>query len=260
MEEGRRPLGMEERMLKIYAATSWRNPHHDEIVALLRGAGHQVYDFRHPNVEGPIGAPEGGFSWREVDEGWQKWTPERYRAALRHPIAQQGYLSDSQAMAWADACFLTLPCGRSAHLEAGWMMGRDKPTAVYLPPVNAPCEHCKGSGVLPGENPQRNTIDTCWACVHGVKRLWNFEPELMYLLGGASASHLVLNEEEIREWLRHADVEVELKKSHRGKVKRNIALGIMKALSKVSGVDMIDASEKHHEAYQTVMAWLREFE
>ena len=26
----------------------------------------------------------------------------------------------------ADACVLVLPCGRSAHLEAGWFCGQDK--------------------------------------------------------------------------------------------------------------------------------------
>jgi hypothetical protein len=29
-------------------------------------------------------------------------------------------------MEWADTCVLVLPCGRSAHLEAGWFCGQGK--------------------------------------------------------------------------------------------------------------------------------------
>lgn len=244
--------------MKIYAATSWRNPHHDRIVALLRAEGHRVYDFRNPSVDGPIGAPDSGFSWREVDEGWKSWTREKYRAALRHPIAQQGYYSDFQGMSWADACVITLPCGRSAHLEAGWMMGRGKPTAVYLPPEFGPCDQCGGRGWVDGVDPARNA--RCSACVEGKVYLWNFEPELMYLLGGPSASHLVVSDDELKDWLRHADSEVRLKDQTRQRQKRNIALGLMKAMGKVSGVDLVDDQEKHNEAYKTVMAWLREYD
>ena len=35
-------------------------------------------------------------------------------------------------MVWADVCILLLPCGRSAHSEAGWMQGAGKPTYVIL--------------------------------------------------------------------------------------------------------------------------------
>jgi nucleoside 2-deoxyribosyltransferase len=34
----------------------------------------------------------------------------------------------------ADAFILVLPCGRSAHLEAGWAIGQGKPTAILLDP------------------------------------------------------------------------------------------------------------------------------
>lgn len=33
-------------------------------------------------------------------------------------------------MEWADVCVLVLPCGRSAHLEAGWFAGKGKPVFV----------------------------------------------------------------------------------------------------------------------------------
>lgn len=108
-------------MARIYAASSWRNPHQPWIVARLRNHGHQVYDFRNP----PNGVK--GFAWSEIDPDWQGWSAERYRELLTtHPIASRGFLNDLRGMQWADTCLLILPCGRSAHLEAGWFCGQGK--------------------------------------------------------------------------------------------------------------------------------------
>jgi hypothetical protein len=107
-------------MARIYVASSWRNPHQPTMVEYLRHRGHAVYDFRNP----PNGA---GFGWEEVSGPvGRKPTVAEYRQMLAHPRAAQGYLSDYRAMEWADTCVLVLPCGRSAHLEAGWFAGRGK--------------------------------------------------------------------------------------------------------------------------------------
>lgn len=90
------------------------------VVETLRVVGHEVYDFRNPFGGGR------GFHWSEIDPNWQQWTPAHYRVALRHPIADQGFESDLAAMIWADVCVLVLPCGRSAHTEAGWMAGQGR--------------------------------------------------------------------------------------------------------------------------------------
>ena len=58
---------------RIYVASSWRNEYYPEVVAKLREAGHDVYDFH----------------------------------------------NDIEAMEACDVCVLVLPCGRSAHTEAG---------------------------------------------------------------------------------------------------------------------------------------------
>jgi hypothetical protein len=116
--------------MKLYVASSWRNPHQPQIVEDLRSMGHEVYDFRHPP-----GGDHLGFSWSDVDPRWTDWTPEAYREALGHPIAVAGFDSDFGAMAWADACILVLPCGRSAHLEAGWFVGAGKPIWILLDPA-----------------------------------------------------------------------------------------------------------------------------
>ena len=97
-------------MAKIYVASSWRNQHQPQVVSFLREQGHEVYDFRHP-------AGKTGFQWSQIDEDWENWSTDQYRAALEHPIAQAGFKSDFDAMQWADVCVLVLPCGRSAHSE-----------------------------------------------------------------------------------------------------------------------------------------------
>lgn len=114
--------------MKIYVASSWRNNHQQQVVSVLRAAGHAVYDFRHPN-----GTGTGGFSWREVDPNWKDWTPQQYREGLKHPIAQSGFKSDFDAMKECDMCVLVMPAGRSASLEAGWCAGACKPTVMYVP-------------------------------------------------------------------------------------------------------------------------------
>lgn len=135
---------------RIYVASSWRNLYQPEVVRDLRDAGHEVYDFRNP-IDG-----NNGFHWSEIDPEWQQWSIGAYRGALRHPVASDGFRLDFNAMRWATAGVLVLPCGRSAHLEAGWLLGAGKPVAIYIPePV---------------------------------------EPELMYLLAGHESVCLVMSE------------------------------------------------------------------
>lgn len=58
--------------MHIYVASSRRNTYFPEVVAALRAAGHEVYDFRNP----PNGAP--GFKWTKVDAKCMDWTPAEY--------------------------------------------------------------------------------------------------------------------------------------------------------------------------------------
>lgn len=124
--------------MKIYVASSWRNTEQPHVVKSLRDANHEVYDFKDSD----------GFHWSNVDpefkgngdvqlrglEDFDKLEDFRnYRRALMHPVAQQGFSRDFEHMEWADAFVLVLPCGRSAHLEAGWAIGKRKPTCVFMP-------------------------------------------------------------------------------------------------------------------------------
>ena len=113
-------------MSRIYVASSWRNHNQPEVVTALRSVGHAVYDVRNPFN----GVP--GFAWSEVDPDWKTWSAEKYRDLLTtHPIAARSFLSDLRGMQWADTCLLLLPCGRSAHLEAGWFCGQGKRTIIF---------------------------------------------------------------------------------------------------------------------------------
>lgn len=132
---------------KIYLASSWRNPMQPAALEMLRGAGHEVYDFRNP-------APGNtGFAWSDIDQGWTDWTPADFIDALASPIAAHGFSFDKAGLDWCDTCVLLLPCGKSAHLEAGYAIGQGKPTLIVLDEKE-------------------------------------FTPDLMYLLAG-SPSHLV---------------------------------------------------------------------
>jgi nucleoside 2-deoxyribosyltransferase len=37
-----------------------------------------------------------------------------------------------------DTCVLVLPCGRSAHTEAGWFAGKGKKVIAYIPQKEEP--------------------------------------------------------------------------------------------------------------------------
>lgn len=126
---------------KIYVASSWRNPLQPKVVAALRAEGHEVYDFRNP-ADG-----NSGFHWSAIDKDWLKWEPHQYIHHIESsPVAADGFKFDKDALNWCDTCVLVLPCGRSAHLEAGYACGQGKDVIFMLHPDK-------------------------------------FEPELMYLLG-----------------------------------------------------------------------------
>lgn len=112
--------------MKIYVASSWRNNHQQYVVLALREAGYEVYDFKNPSEN------DKGFAWSDIDTNWQSWSNEEYLRALEHPIAEKCFDNDFNAMQWADACVMVMPCGRSAHVEAGWMQGAGKPTIILL--------------------------------------------------------------------------------------------------------------------------------
>ena len=109
--------------MKIYVASSWRNPLQPAIVHALRRCGHDVYDFRHPKPG------DDGFTWKQVGAGTafvDKVAPATWRTMLQHQRAIEGYAQDIGHVHWCDACVYVLPCGRSASFELGYAMGQGK--------------------------------------------------------------------------------------------------------------------------------------
>lgn len=119
-------------MARIYVASSWKNTHYPTVVRFLREHGHEVYDFRNP----PHGG--NGFRWTDIDPNAMDWSFKEYSKGLAHPLAERQFLADREALDWADTCVLVLPCGRSAHTEAGWMAGAGKRVLVYIPDTVEP--------------------------------------------------------------------------------------------------------------------------
>ena len=117
--------------MNIYVASSWRNAFQPDVVACLRHAGHFVYDFRRPAWD------DSGFQWSEIDSDWQEWGFEEYQIGLTHDLAQRGFKNDIDAMEKSEVCVLVLPCGRSAHLELGWFVGRGRKTCILHAPTES---------------------------------------------------------------------------------------------------------------------------
>ena len=120
--------------MKVYVASSWRNPYQQAVVAQLRDDGHEVYDFKNP------GTDRHGSGWREIDPEPGKWLSNvpKFIERLEHPRAIAGFESDMNALKEADACVYVLPCGVSASWEAGYAVGAGKLTLVYIPELREP--------------------------------------------------------------------------------------------------------------------------
>jgi len=114
--------------MKIYVASSWRNEDQPRVVNMLREHGHEVYDFRNPCDGTP------GFQWEHVAKHWKHWDVDVFKMGLKHPAAIAGYERDMAALSDADVCLLVLPCGRSAHLEAGYAAASNKKLVLFTPP------------------------------------------------------------------------------------------------------------------------------
>ena len=119
-------------MMRIYIASSWRNPYQEMLVKICEELGYEVYDFKHPAPD------DNGFHWSEIDPEWKSWSPDKFIKALDHPIANRGFTFDMDALVACDVCLLVLPSGRSAHLEAGYAVGRGKPVLIYMPVPDEP--------------------------------------------------------------------------------------------------------------------------
>lgn len=119
--------------MKIYMASSWKNERYYTLLPKINNMGHTVLDWRD--------AKSGGaFRWSDAtDIPVERMTGTEYRdVVLKSDRAERGFAFDYGLMQLADCCVLLLPCGRSAHLEAGWFAGNGKRLIIHTPDFDGP--------------------------------------------------------------------------------------------------------------------------
>ena len=119
-------------MARVFVASSWDNKYYPEVVQALRIAGHEVYDFRNPQL-----CDIGNHS-TQINENARNSMFEQHAEGLRISLGEKQFLADIDALYWADICVIVLPCGRSAHTEAGFMVGKGKIVIAYIPEAQDP--------------------------------------------------------------------------------------------------------------------------
>jgi hypothetical protein len=106
----------------IYLIGSLRNPKVPELSAALRSAGIEVFD------DWFAAGPNADDCWRDYERG----RGHTFQEALNGYAARHVFEFDRTHLERATSCLLYLPCGRSGHLELGWMLGQGKPGYVLL--------------------------------------------------------------------------------------------------------------------------------
>jgi hypothetical protein len=122
--------------MKIYVCSSWRNPHYPGVVEHLRSRNLEVWDWRNPPTGGH------GFKWQDAGmpdyEHGDKIDAADWHRLISHPVAETGFASDMAGMNWCDVGAILYPCGKSAHMEAGWLAGRGKTVHMVVPEDTEP--------------------------------------------------------------------------------------------------------------------------
>lgn len=110
---------------RIYIASSWKNAETvREIATSLAAIGYGVYDFTDGDMHFSFNAADiERFAGKREEIDWLEFN--------ECPEAHLAFKADRFGINWADAVLMLLPCGRSAHLEAGYAVGRNKPLIIY---------------------------------------------------------------------------------------------------------------------------------
>lgn len=110
---------------KIYIASSWKNAGLVRTLSLvMQGLGHEVYDFTDAEKHFAFDAADiERFAGKRDEIDWLDF--------MECTETLKAFQADRAGINWADAVLMVLPCGRSAHLEAGYAVGRNKPLIIY---------------------------------------------------------------------------------------------------------------------------------
>lgn len=101
---------------KIYLIGSLHNGRVPIVANRLREAGHEVFDDWH------AGGPEADQIWRDYEKGRGR----SYKEALYEKNATKNFEFDLKHLHWANTAVMLMPAGKSAHLELGYMTGRNR--------------------------------------------------------------------------------------------------------------------------------------
>lgn len=117
---------VKERPKRIYIATSWKmEPTAKAIADALRQDGHEVDCFCDPSSGRYV------FHWTEFvdkEEDLQNYDAVSF---LNDPRTRRAFEEDKGWIDWCDVVVMVHPCGKSAHLEAGYAKGSGKKVFMY---------------------------------------------------------------------------------------------------------------------------------
>ena len=111
---------------RIYLAGSWKNQ--QEIILIrdiLKAQGHAVDCFA-SEENGRI-----SFNWSKLADIQEKLPTMDAKDMLAVPRVQEAFREDRKWIDWCDICILTLPSGKSSHLEAGYAKGTGKIMVIF---------------------------------------------------------------------------------------------------------------------------------
>jgi hypothetical protein len=113
---------------RIYIASSWKNNSKlIDIARRLRDAGHAVDLFCDDSQGRYV------FHWTKLVDREEDLAQYDAISFLDDARTRLAFIEDKSWLDWADTVLLVLPCGRSAHLEAGYGKGQGKRLVIYGP-------------------------------------------------------------------------------------------------------------------------------
>lgn len=121
--------------MKVYVATSWKNPSYVVVCAALRAKDFHVIDW--------ASAPEALREFRRLDRDYRNACATRDDCLCRPDLACEMLAEERSAAAYkaerdmlldAEALVLLTPCGRDAHFKAGFAVAMGTPAAVLMTP------------------------------------------------------------------------------------------------------------------------------
>jgi hypothetical protein len=107
----------------IYLIGSLKTTRARDVAVELRNYGHEVFD-------------EWNATSRDADKHWEDYErisrKRNFREALEGKAACNSFDFDYRHLLMCDAAVLAAPAGRSAHLELGFILGKNKPGFILL--------------------------------------------------------------------------------------------------------------------------------